>query len=106
MSVVHLTDINFKKEALEAAGLVVVDFWAKWCGPCKMIAPVIEEMAKEYLGRAVIGKVDVDESPRTATQYGVMSIPTLIFIKKGKVMDQLVGAVSRPDLKKRIEANL
>jgi len=106
MSVLHFTDANFKKEALESDLPVMVDFWAPWCGPCKMIAPHVEEMAKAYAGKMKIGKIDVDSNSKIATHYGVMSIPTIIFLKKGKVMDQLVGALSRLDLKRKIEENL
>ncbi len=106
MSTLHFTDANFKKEALESDLPVLVDFWAAWCGPCKMIAPYVEEMAKEYAGKMKIGKIDVDSNPKIATQYGVMSIPTIIILKKGKVMDQLVGALSKLDLKRKIEENL
>jgi thioredoxin 1 len=106
MALLHLTDHNFKKEVLESDLPVLVDFWASWCGPCKMIAPVIEELAKEYHGKIKIAKLNVEESPRVASQYGIMSIPTLIFFKKGKVMEQVAGALNKPDLKKKIEANL
>ena len=106
MSLLHLTDANFKKEVLESNLPVVVDFWATWCGPCKMIAPIVEEMAREYAGRAKIGKVNVDENPRIATHYGIMSIPTLAFFKNGKVMNQVVGVFNKSDLKKKIEENL
>jgi thioredoxin 1 len=106
MSVHHFTDANFQKEVLESSVPVLVDFWAQWCGPCKMIAPVLEDLAKEFHGRIKIGKVDVDTNPKTATSYGVMSIPTLIFFKNGKIMQQAVGAVTRNDLKRKIEANL
>jgi len=106
MSLLHLTDANFKKEVLESNLPVVVDFWATWCGPCKMIAPMVEEIAKEYAGRVKIGKVNIDENPRIATHYGIMSIPTLAFFKNGKVMNQVVGALSKGDLKKKIDENL
>lgn len=106
MSIMHFTDQNFKKEALESKLPVLVDFWATWCGPCKMIAPVVEELAKEYAGKVKIGKVNVEESPKTASNYGVMSIPTLIFFKNGKVTDQVVGALNKAELKKKIEENL
>ncbi len=106
MSLLHLTDANFKKEVLESNLPVVVDFWATWCSPCKMIAPIVEEMAREYAGRAKIGKVNVDENPRIATHYGIMSIPTLAFFKNGKVMNQVVGVFNKSDLKKKIEENL
>jgi thioredoxin 1 len=106
MALVHLTDDNFKKEVLESVLPVLVDFWAPWCGPCKMIGPLIEESAKEFVGKMKVAKVNVDESPQAATQYGVMSIPTLMFFKAGNVMDQVVGALNRSDLKKKIQENL
>jgi len=106
MSLVHFTDANFKKEALESKLPVLVDFWATWCGPCKAIAPAVEELAKEYAHKMKIGKLNVDENSKTATHFGVMSIPTLIFLKGGKVMEQAVGPLSKADLKKKIEANL
>ncbi len=106
MSVVHLTDTNFKSEVLSCTTPVLVDFWATWCGPCRMVAPIVEELAKEYGPRIKVGKVDVDESPSTASQYGIMSIPTLMFFKGGKVMEQVVGAVSKSELKKKIDSNL
>ena len=105
MSTQHFTDLNFKKEVLESNLPVLVDFWAAWCGPCKMIAPIVDELAKEYAGKMKIGKVDVDTNPKVATEYGVMSIPTIIFFKKGKVMNQLVGAASKQELKRKIEEN-
>jgi len=106
MSTLHFSDMNFKKEVLEDKGTVLVDFWAAWCGPCKMIAPALEELAKEYTGKLKVGKVNVDENPKVATEFAVMSIPTLVFFKAGKVMDQVVGALSKADLRKRIEENL
>ena len=106
MSLVHFTDANFKKEALESDLPVLVDFWATWCGPCKAIGPLVEELAKEYAHKMKIGKLNVDENSKTATHFGVMSIPTLIFLKGGKVMEQAVGALSKAELKKKIEANL
>ena len=106
MSLLHLTDSNFKKEVLESHLPVLVDFWASWCGPCKMIAPMIEELVKEYHGKVKIGKVNVDENSKVATHYGIMSIPTLILFKHGRVMDRMVGALSKADLKKRIDENI
>jgi thioredoxin 1 len=106
MSTLHFTDSNFKKEVLESDQPAMVDFWASWCGPCKMIAPFIDELAKEYAGKMKIGKIDVDSNPKIATEYGVMSIPTIIFFKNGKVLNQIVGAASKLDLKRNIEENL
>jgi len=106
MSTHHFTDHSFKKEVLDSELPVLIDFWASWCGPCKMIAPLIDELAKEYAGKMKIGKIDVDANPKVATEYGVMSIPTIIFFKKGKIMGQLVGAASKSDLKRKIEENL
>jgi thioredoxin 1 len=106
MSVLHFTDANFKKEVLESALPVLVDFWATWCGPCKMIAPVVEELAKEYAHKMKIGKLNVDDNPKTTTHYGIMSIPTLIFFKNGKIMEQANGVLNKPELKRKIEANL
>ncbi|MCK9594789.1 MAG: thioredoxin [Candidatus Omnitrophica bacterium] len=106
MALMHFTDGNFTKEVLESDVPVVVDFWATWCGPCKMVAPIIDELAKEYDKKVKIGKVDVDESPNTASKFGVMSIPTIMFFKGGKVMEQSVGAISKSDLKKKIDENI
>ena len=106
MSLKHFTDSNFKTEVLESKLPVLVDFWAPWCGPCKMIAPLIEEVAREFSGQMKIGKINIDEHPCIASQYGIMSIPTLVIFKDGKVMDQLVGVVSRGELKRKIQENL
>jgi len=106
MSVHHFTDSNFKQEVLDSEIPVLVDFWATWCGPCKMIAPVVDELAKEYAGKMKIGKVDVDNNSGCASKYGVMSIPTLIFFKKGKITDQITGALNKQALKQKIEENL
>jgi len=103
MPLIHITDVNFKKEVLESELPVLVDFWATWCGPCKAIAPFIEELAKEYEGKIKVGKLSIEENPATPTRYGVMSIPTLMFFKKGRVVDQAVGALPKAELKKRIE---
>jgi len=105
MSTHHFTALNFKKEVLESDLPVLVDFWATWCGPCKTIAPLIDELAKEYSGKVKVGKVDVDTNSRIPTEYGVMSIPTVMFFKNGKVRDQFVGGISKPELKRKIEEN-
>ena len=100
------TTANFETEVLKADKPVLVDFWATWCGPCRMIAPAVEELAEEYEGRAVVGKVDVDENPALAQTYGVMSIPTLILFKDGKIVNQTVGLSSKRALVKLIEDHL
>lgn len=106
MNILQLSDDNFKKEVLESSLPVLVDFWAAWCGPCKMIAPILEELAEEYANKIKVCKLDVDANSQAATRYGIMSIPTLIFFKHGKVMDQAVGALNKVELKRKIEENL
>ncbi len=101
---VTLTDANFASEVLESDQPVLVDFWATWCGPCRIIAPVIVELADEFEGKAKIGKLDVDHNPQTAMQYGVRSIPTLLFFKDGQVVDQLVGTAPKKVLAAKLEA--
>lgn len=101
---VTLTDANFKQEVLDSNEPVLVDFWAAWCGPCRVIAPSIEELATEFDGRAKIGKLDVDHNPQTAMQYGVRSIPTLLFFKDGRVADQLIGAVPKKVMADKLRA--
>lgn len=106
MAVQHYTQSEFDKEVLQSAAPVLVDFWATWCGPCRMIAPVIEEIAAEFEGKAVVGKVDVDEEPGLAQRYGIMSIPTLIVFKGGKVVEQAVGARGKADVAAMISRHL
>ncbi len=103
-SIVHLTDGTFDQTLAEHAGLVLVDFWAAWCGPCRAIAPVLEELAQEYAGRVTVAKVNVDDYPGLAARFGVRSIPTLIFFKGGQVVDHVIGAVPKTELKKRLQA--
>lgn len=98
-----LTDDNFEDEVLNSDEPVLVDFWATWCGPCRQIAPIVEDLADEFEGRAKVGKVDVDENPQVAQQYGVRSIPTLLFFKDGEVQEQLVGASGKQPLKETLE---
>lgn len=100
------TDANFNKEALQSEIPVMVDFYADWCGPCKMIAPAIEELASEYEGKIRIGKVDTDANRAIASQYNVMSIPTIVFIKGGKVVDTVVGALPKATLDAKLKAML
>ena len=101
---VVVNDANFKQEVLESSSPVLVDFWAEWCGPCKMVAPTVEEIAKEYEGKLKVCKLNVDEAPKTAANYGIMSIPTLAIFKDGKVMEQVVGAVGKSEITKRIKS--
>lgn len=103
MSITHVSDKNFKEEVLQAELPVLVDFFAEWCGPCKMVAPVIEEIAKEYKGKIKVAKVDVDGAGKTATHYGIMSVPTLMFFKDGKAVSQSVGAMSKFELKNKLK---
>lgn len=100
---VNITDSSFEKEVLQSETPVIVDFWASWCGPCRMIAPMLEEVAKEMDGKVVIAKVDIDSNQATAQKYSVMSIPSLLFFKGGTLVDQMVGAVPKAQLIEKIE---
>ncbi|MCC6865717.1 MAG: thioredoxin [Ignavibacteria bacterium] len=106
MHPIELTDANFEAEVLKSDKPVLVDFWAVWCGPCKMIAPFVEELAGEYEGKAKVGKLDVDNNPNTSTTYGIRSIPTILIFRDGKIVDQIVGAVSKQTLAQKLEAHL
>ncbi|MDR1347320.1 MAG: thioredoxin [Prevotellaceae bacterium] len=101
-----VNESNFNEIVTESDKLVVLDFWAEWCGPCRAIAPVIEELAKEYEGKAVIGKVDVDTNEAISAKYGIRNIPTVIFIKNGEIADKTVGAIPKSTLVSKIEALL
>ncbi len=102
----EFTDANFQTDVLESDKLTVIDFWAEWCGPCRAIGPVIEELSKEYQGRVNIGKVNVDNNPDVSVKYGITSIPAVLFIKGGQVVDKQIGAVPKSVLDKKIAANL
>ncbi|MAZ37924.1 MAG: thioredoxin [Crocinitomicaceae bacterium] len=102
----EFTDANFQAEALDSEKAVIVDFWAEWCGPCKMVGPVVEQIAKDYDGKAVVGKLNVDQNPETAMKYGIRSIPTILFLKGGEIVDRQVGTVSRDVLIKKLEAQM
>ena len=101
---VTLKDDSFQQEVINSETPVLVDFWAAWCGPCRVIAPVIEELAEEFDGRAKVAKLDVDENAVTPMQYGIRSIPTLLYFKDGQVVDQVVGAANKKVLKQKLEA--
>jgi len=105
-SLLHVNDKSFSSEVLQSDLPVLVDFWATWCGPCKSIGPVVDELAKEYAGRVKIAKLNVDENPATPSQYSVRGIPTLILFKGGKVLEQIVGAVPKTRLIAMIEKAL
>ena len=103
-STVHLTEQNFDEALAHADGVMMVDFWAEWCGPCRAIAPVLDDLARESAGRVTLAKVNVDENPGLAARYGIRSIPTILLVKGGSVVDQVVGAVPKAQLKKKLDA--
>ncbi len=102
----ELTDANFEEVVLKSDKPVLVDFWAVWCGPCRMVAPIVEELAKDYEGKAVIGKLDVDNNPNVSAQFGIRNIPTLLVFKNGEIVDKQVGAVPKSVLAAKIDAQL
>ena len=103
---IEYTDSNFKEKVLDSEKLTMVDFWAEWCGPCRAIGPVIEDLSKEYAGKINVGKVNVDFNPQVSMNYGITSIPAILFIKNGQVVDKLVGAQPKGNFVKKIEAHL
>ncbi len=100
----EFTDANFEQLALNSDKPVMIDFWAEWCGPCRMVGPIVEEMASEYDGKAVVGKVNVDENPDISARYGIRNIPTIVFLKGGEMVDKSVGAVPKNVLTEKIDA--
>ena len=102
----HFTDGEFNEKVLQSDLPVLVDFWAPWCGPCRSIAPIIEELAKEYSGKIKVGKMNVDENPQTPSTYGIRGFPTLILFKEGKAVNQIIGAVPKAELKSMIEESI
>ena len=103
---IEVNNANFKQEALESGLPCLVDFWAEWCGPCHMIAPTIEEIAKDYKGKLKVCKLNVDQAPKTASEYGIMSIPTLAIFKDGKLVDKIIGVVSKEELISKIKPHI
>ena len=103
---ITFTDDNFDSEVLTSDVPVLVDFWAEWCGPCKMIAPSIEELANEYAGKAKVGKMDVDSNQNTSMKYGIRSIPALLIFKGGEVVEQITGAVTKGQIQSKLDASL
>jgi len=102
----QFTDSNFDADVLKSDKPVLVDFWAEWCGPCRMIGPIVDELHTEYDGKAVIGKLNVDENPEVAAKYGVRSIPTLLIFKNGQLVDKQVGVVAKSALVKKLDAQM
>ena len=102
-TIVHLTEQNFDEALSQHPGLMIVDFWAEWCGPCRAIAPVLEDLARDSAGKVTLAKVNVDENPGLAARYGIRSIPTILFVKQGKVADQVIGAVPRAKIKEKLD---
>ena len=102
----EITDANFDELVMNSDKPVMIDFWAAWCGPCRMIAPIVEEMSTEYEGKAVIGKVDVDSNPNVAMKYGIRNIPTVLFVKNGEQVDKQVGAAPKQAFKSKLDAIL
>lgn len=103
MNEVEITHENFEDEVIKSNMPVLLDFWAEWCGPCKMIEPIVSEIAQEYSEKIKVGKVNVDKYPEIATKYGIRSIPTLFFFKNGEILNQVIGFLSKKDLKKKVE---
>ena len=102
----EFSDSNFQDTALKSDKLVVVDFWAEWCGPCRVVGPIVEQLGKDYDGQAIVGKLNVDDNPEVSIRYGIRNIPTILFFKNGQVVDKQVGAVPRTILENKLKAHL
>jgi thioredoxin 1 len=105
-SIIHVTDSSFEQDVLKSTTPVLLDFWAEWCGPCKMIAPILDEIAADYSGRVIVAKMNVDENPRTPMKFNVRGIPTLILFKDGRAEGQKIGAVRKPDVAAFLDGKL
>ncbi|HYG16269.1 MAG TPA: thioredoxin [Bacteroidia bacterium] len=103
---IEITDNNFEEIVMKSNKPVMIDFWAVWCGPCRMVAPIVEEMSEEFHGKAVIGKLDVDNNPNISAMFGIRSIPTMLYFKDGKVVDKVVGAAPKNTLTQKLNAQL
>ncbi|MDE2485153.1 MAG: thioredoxin TrxA [candidate division NC10 bacterium] len=104
--VVQITDHNFDEQVIKGTGLILVDFWAEWCGPCRMVAPILDELAVEYEGQITIAKLNVDENRQTAARFGIRSIPTILFFKDGAQVEQVIGALPKSALKAKVQQHL
>jgi len=104
--IIHLSDASFEEQVLQSQLPVLVDYWAEWCGPCKMIGPLVEELAGDYEGKAVVAKLNVDENPETTARFGVRSIPTLLVFKNGQIVDKQIGAVPKSVLSQKLQAQV
>jgi thioredoxin 1 len=104
--VVQITDHNFDEQVIKGKGLILVDFWAEWCGPCRMVAPILDELAEEYEGQVTIAKLNVDENRQSSTRFNIRSIPALLFFKDGAQVEQIIGAASKSTIKAKVQQHL